>query len=70
MADALIFYSSLSLSSLPPPAGTYLIEVRSVSDPSVKVTASDRILVVPPPMRQSEIGQVFSDLEKMLQFDF
>lgn len=59
-------FRGLSLS----PAGTYLIEVRSVSDPSVKVTASDRILVVPPPMRQSEIGQVFSDLEKMLQFDF
>ena len=49
------------------PAGQYALEVRSTSDPEV-VLRSDAFTVTPPPMRQSQIGAVFDDLDKMLQF--
>ena len=49
------------------PAGSYILEVQSTTDPSEAIR-SDPIAVAPPPMRQSEIGQVFDDLDKMLQF--
>ncbi len=49
------------------PPGSYILEVSSVADPS-EVLLSDLITVNPPPMRQSEIGQVFDDLDKLLQF--
>lgn len=47
--------------------GQYALEVHSISDPSVMLR-SDPIMVAPPPMRHSELGQVFDDLDKMLQF--
>ncbi len=56
-------FSGLSLG----PPGQYVFEVQSTSDPGV-VLQSDPIVVAPPPMRQSEIGQVFDDLDKLLQF--
>ena len=49
------------------PPGQYVLEVRSVSDPDV-VLRSNTVTVAPPPMRQSQLGQVFDDLDKMLQF--
>ena len=52
--------------SLGPP-GSYVLEVVSMSE-SEEVLRSDPITVSPPPMRQSEIGQVFDDLDKLLQF--
>lgn len=49
------------------PPGQYALEVHSISDPSVMLR-SDPIVVAPPPMRNSQLGQVFDDLDKMLQF--
>ena len=49
-------------------AGSYVFEARSVVDHSVFLR-SNPITVNPPPMRNSEIGKVFQDLEAMLQFD-
>lgn len=49
------------------PPGQYVLEVQSVSDPAVVLT-SFPVAVAPPPMRKSELGQVFDDLDKMLQF--
>lgn len=49
------------------PPGQYHLEVQSVIDPTM-VLLSDPIVIAPPPMRQSEIGQVFDDLDKLLQF--
>ena len=49
------------------PPGQYVLEVRSTSDPEV-VLRSDTFTVTPPPMRQSQLGQVFDDFDKMLQF--
>jgi hypothetical protein len=56
-------FSGLSIG----PPGEYVLEVQSASDPNT-VLKSDPIAVAPPPMRQSEIGQVFDDFDKMLQF--
>ena len=50
-------------------AGQYLLEVRYVENPTVALR-SDKITVTPALMKQAEIGQVFDDLDKMLQFDF
>lgn len=49
------------------PAGQYVLEVQSSVDPAVALQSLP-ITVTPPPMRQSEIGQVFDDLDKLLQF--
>ena len=49
------------------PAGQYTLEIRSTVDSSV-LLKSDPLVVNPPAMRQSEIGQVFDDLDKLLQF--
>ena len=49
------------------PPGQYALEVRSTTDPEV-VLRSGNITVAPPPMRQSQLGAVFDDLDKMLQF--
>ena len=52
-----------------PAAGRYHLEVRSVSDPSVALRSLVPMQVLPAPMRTSEIGKVFDDLDKLLQFD-
>ena len=57
------------ITSPSPSAGKYIFEVRSVTDPAVTLRAPEPITVVPPPMRNSEIGRVFQDFEDMLQFD-
>lgn len=49
------------------PPGQYTLEVTSCSDPAAQLH-SDPITVAPPPMRHSELGNVFDDLDKMLQF--
>ena len=49
------------------PPGQYVLEVSSCADPGV-LLRSGPIVVAPPPMRHSELGQVFDDLDKMLQF--
>ncbi len=49
------------------PPGQYVLEVRSAVDPEV-VLRSNMVTVTPPPMRQSQLGAVFDDLDKMLQF--
>ena len=49
------------------PPGRYILEVASASDP-VEVLQSEPITVNPPPMRESTLGDVFDDLDKMLQF--
>jgi len=49
------------------PAGHYVLEVASASNPS-EVILSDPITVTPPPMRESTLGMVFDDFDKMLQF--
>ena len=58
--------SSFSGLTIGPP-GQYVLEVQSAVDSTV-VLWSEPIVVAPPPMRQSEIGQVFDDLDKLLQF--
>lgn len=50
-------------------AGQYLLEVRCVDNPSLFLRTTENTKVDPPPMGKSEIGQVFDDLDKMLQFD-
>lgn len=47
-----------------------MLEVRSVADPREALRAPAPIKVVPAPMKQSEIGRVFDDLDDMLKFDF
>ena len=49
------------------PQGLYVMQVVSCVDSRV-VLQSEPITVIPPPMRNSEIGDVFDDLDKMLQF--
>lgn len=49
------------------PPGQYVLEVVSTSDPAV-VLRSHPIIVAPPPLKKSELGQVFDDLDKMFQF--
>ena len=56
-------------SVFPSPAGEYIIEVRSVANPRVALRASEPIKVAPAPMKQSEIGKLFDDLDEMLKFD-
>ena len=50
-------------------AGEYILEVRSVANPRVALRASDPIKVAPAPMKQSEVGKLFDDLDDMLKFD-
>lgn len=52
-----------------PSAGQYVFEVRCVSNPSLLLRTTEKTKVDPPPMDRSEIGQVFDDFDKMLQFD-
>ena len=62
-----LYVSSVHISKLFA-AGQFVFEVHSVSNPSVSLRSYDKINVAPPPMRQSELGDVFDDLDKMLQF--
>lgn len=57
------------LSYFPRAAGEYILEVRSVANPRVALRSSEPIKVAPAPMKQSEIGKLFDDLDDMLKFD-
>jgi hypothetical protein len=58
-----------SIFTLISPAGEYIFEVRSVANPRVVLRSSEPIKVAPAPMKQSEIGKLFDDLDDMLKFD-
>lgn len=49
------------------PAGKYTVQVRSMKNPSEVLVAPEPIEVAPPPIRQSEVGRMFDDFEKMLE---
>lgn len=64
-----IFYVHIQQLLSLSPAGEYILEVRSVANPRVALRASEPIKVAPAPMKQSEIGKLFDDLDDMLKFD-